>query len=90
MKADTTVMAPVAVLVPPVPISSDLPGTVGLPLTGQVTVWPSGMLPGDVQGVPLGLMVQAPMVNPLGKPVTVQGAASASAVPLFSQVNVPL
>ena len=99
MSGADTVMARVSVLLavllslvaPVVPVTVLLPSAVGVPDTGQVTVAPAGTLAASLQGVPDGLMVQAPTLRPLGKPVTLQRVAPvASAVPTLLQLKLPV
>ena len=80
-----------SLVAPVVPVTVLLPGAVGVPDTGQVTVAPAGTLPPSVQGVPDGLMVQVPTASPAGNPATLHKVpAVASAPPPLVQVKLPV
>jgi hypothetical protein len=76
---------------PVVPVTVDEPAAVGVPLTWQVTVAPTGTaLPATHAALP-GLMEHAPCVTPAGRPVTAQEVPlTALARPWLLQVKLPL
>ena len=77
---------------PVLPVTVTVPAVVGVPVTWQVTVSPTGTLLPLVHAALLGLIAQAPCVTPAGKSVTAQVAfvAAAVALALLVQVNVPV
>ena len=76
---------------PVLPLAVVLLGAGGVPLTVQVTVWPTGTALPAVQAVVDWPIVHAPIVTPAGSPETVHDVpATAAAVPLLVQVKLPL
>ena len=73
------------------PVTVTVPGVVGVPDTVQVTIAPTGTVPGDVHA-PFELIVQPSTLTPAGNPLTPHVAFTAAAVApaLLVHVKLPL